>query len=225
MRVKACGIKTERDLETAVKAGVDAVGFLVGQVHTSHDFILASTAARLVKFLPPYVVPVIVTHLTAPDAILDIVEQTSILTIQLHGGSTAEEVAALRDNLGPAGKLIYAAHVLGMQVTPALEPYYDLVDAVLLDSMDRETGKVGGTGMTHNWDVSAGAAAASPVPLTLAGGLTPIMSPGQSAMSARLRWMPTAPSRDLTALSTSISALHLSETQKTQTEIILPAFS
>ena len=173
MRVKACGIKTERDLETAVKAGVDAVGFLVGQVHTSHDFILASTAARLVKFLPPYVVPVIVTHLTAPDAILDIVEQTSILTIQLHGGSTAEEVAALRDNLGPAGKLIYAAHVLGMQVTPALEPYYDLVDAVLLDSMDRETGKVGGTGMTHNWDVSAAAAAASPVPLTLAGGLTP----------------------------------------------------
>ena len=90
MRVKACGIKTERDLETAVKAGVDAVGFLVGQVHTSHDFILASTAARLVKFLPPYVVPVIVTHLTAPDAILDIVEQTSILTIQLHGRSTAE---------------------------------------------------------------------------------------------------------------------------------------
>lgn len=173
MRVKACGIKTERDLETAVKAGVDAVGFLVGQVHTSHDFILASTAARLVKFLPPYVVPVIVTHLTVPDAILDIVEQTSILTIQLHGGSTAEEVAALRDNLGPAGKLIYAAHVLGMQVTPALEPYYDLVDAVLLDSMDRETGKVGGTGMTHNWDVSAAAAAASPVPLTLAGGLTP----------------------------------------------------
>ena len=113
------------------------------------------------------------THLTAPDAVLDIVEQTSIQTIQLHGGSTVEEVAVLRDNLGPAGKLIYAAHVLGTQVTPPLEPYYDLVDAVLLDSMDRETGKVGGTGMTHNWDVSAAVSASSPVPLTLAGGLTP----------------------------------------------------
>mgnify|MGYP001147034611 FL=1 len=105
MRVKVCGIKTERDLETAVKAGADAVGFLVGQVHASHDFILASTAARLAGFLPPYVVPVIVTHLTAPDAVLDIVEQTSIQTIQLHGGSTVEEVAVLRDNLGPAGQL------------------------------------------------------------------------------------------------------------------------
>ncbi len=173
MRVKACGIKTERDLETAVRAGVDAVGFLVGQVHTSHDFILASTAARLTGLLPPYVVPVLVTHLTAPDAILNLMEQTSILTVQLHGGSTVEEVSALRDHLGPAGKLIYAAHVLGAQVVPALEPYYDFVDAVLLDSMDRGTGRVGGTGMTHNWDVSAAIAASSPVPLTLAGGLAP----------------------------------------------------
>lgn len=134
------------------------------------------------------------------------------------------EVAALRDNLGPAGKLIYAAHVLGMQVTPALEPYYDLVDAVLLDSMDRETGKSGGTGMTHNWDVSAAARCVSASVDTCRRTHADNVA-GAIRHVRRLRWMPTAPSRDLTALSTSISALHLSETQKTQTEIILPAFS
>ena len=173
MRVKACGIKTEHDLETAVETGVDAVGFLVGQVHASHDFILASTAARLVRILPPYVVPVLVTHLTDPSAILELVEQTSILTLQLHGGNTPEEIALLRDRLGPAGKLVYVAHVIETQVIPFLEPYYSLVDAVLLDSMDRAAGKVGGTGRTHNWDISASVSASAPVPVTLAGGLTP----------------------------------------------------
>ncbi len=173
MRVKVCGIKTEQELETAVSAGADAVGFLVGQVHASHDFILASTAARLVRMLPPYVVPVLVTHLTKPETILELAEQTSIFTIQLHGGSSPEEVAALRDRLGPAGKLVYAAHVVDQQVVPPPDPYYAFADALLLDSMDPAAGKVGGTGLTHNWNVSAAIAASAPVPVVLAGGLNP----------------------------------------------------
>lgn len=173
MRVKACGIKTEQELEAAVAAGVDAVGFLVGQVHASGDFILASTAARLVRALPPYIVPVLVTHLTDPSAVLELAEQTSIFTIQLHGGNTLEQVACLHDRLGPAGKLVYAVHVIDTEVVPSPEAYYPFADAILLDSMDRTAGKVGGTGMTHNWDVSASVAASAPVPVVLAGGLTP----------------------------------------------------
>ena len=174
MRVKVCGIKTEQELETAVSAGADAVGFLVGQVHASHDFILASTAARLVRMLPPYVVPVLVTHLTEPSAVWELVEQTSIPTIQLHGGNTVEQVACLRDRLGPAGKLVYAVHVIDTEVVPAPEAYYPFVDAILLDSMDRSAGKVGGTGITHNWNVSAAVVASAPLPVILAGGLNPV---------------------------------------------------
>ena len=173
MRVKACGIKTEKELEAAVAAGVDAVGFLVGQVHASGDFILASTAARLVRALPPYMTPVLVTHLTEPSAVWELVEQTSILTIQLHGGNTVEQVARLRDRLGPAGKLVYAVHVIDTEVVPAPEAYYPFVDAILLDSMDRSAGKVGGTGITHNWNVSAAVVASAPLPVILAGGLNP----------------------------------------------------
>ncbi len=173
MRVKVCGIKTEQELETAVGAGADAVGFLVGQVHASHDFILPSTAARLVRMLPPYVTPVLVTHLTEPSAVLELVEQTSILTVQLHGGGSPENVAALHDRLGPGGKLVYAVHVIDRGVVPSPDVYYPMVDALLLDSMDRAAGKVGGTGLTHNWEVSAGVTASAPVPVILAGGLTP----------------------------------------------------
>ena len=47
MRVKLCGMRHEQDLAAAVAADADAVGFLVGQLHASNDFILPSTAARL----------------------------------------------------------------------------------------------------------------------------------------------------------------------------------
>ena len=55
MQVKICGIQNEYELRTAVAAGADAVGFLVGQLHKSKTFILASTAGRLAQQLPPYV--------------------------------------------------------------------------------------------------------------------------------------------------------------------------
>ena len=47
MRIKICGIKTEADVEIVIKAGADAAGLLVGQLHTSTDFILPSTELRL----------------------------------------------------------------------------------------------------------------------------------------------------------------------------------
>ena len=53
MRVKICGIKDENELETAVNAGADAAGFLVGQRFPSADFILPEKAARLTALLPP----------------------------------------------------------------------------------------------------------------------------------------------------------------------------
>ena len=38
IRVKICGVQNEKDIEIAVDAGADAVGFLVGQVHVSPYF-------------------------------------------------------------------------------------------------------------------------------------------------------------------------------------------
>ena len=62
MRIKICGIRNENDLRAALSASPDAVGFLVGQVHPSPDFILACTARRLARSLPPFVQPWLVTH-------------------------------------------------------------------------------------------------------------------------------------------------------------------
>ena len=153
-RVKICGIRNEDDLRTAVAAGADAVGFLVGQVHASPSFILPGTAARLATALPPYIQPVLVTHLTEPNEIVDLASRTGIYTIQLHGGSTPEQVAALRDKLIPQAKLIVATHLREDRQMLDLMDFYSVADAILLDSC-----------------LAAKFTAGSLVPITLAGGL------------------------------------------------------
>ena len=175
MRVKICGIRNETELETAVNAGADAAGFLVGQRFPSGDFILPEKAARLTALLPPFVTPVLVTHITEPREIVEIVEKTGITTIQLHGGSTPEQISSLRRLLGPGVKLLLTVHVgnLPDEISPDPAPYEPLADAFLLDSYDPATGKVGGTGKTHNWQNSVRIAAAAHRPVILAGGLNP----------------------------------------------------
>ncbi len=173
MKVKICGIKTETDVYAVIKAGADAAGLLVGQVHASTDFILPSTAARLAELLTPYITPVIVTHLADADGILDIVKKTDVITLQLHGGSTLDDVKKICDALPKNGKIIYAVHVIKGSMVPALEEFYPFIDAILLDSYNMVTGQVGGTGQVHDWERSAEIVKDSPVPVILAGGLNP----------------------------------------------------
>jgi len=173
MRAKICGIRTEEDLKAAVESGADAVGFLLGQVHPSKDFILPGTAARLVRALPPWITPVIVTHLTEPDEILELSDRTGITTIQLHGGSSPSEVQRVRDGLPPAGKVIVTIHPDSETDFVIFKDYYSLADAFLIDSFDRATGRVGGTGKTNDWSLAAKFVGESPLPVILAGGLTP----------------------------------------------------
>lgn len=171
MRIKICGIRNEQDMAAAVSAGANAVGFLVGQVHASRDFILPGTAARLVRMLPPFVSPVLVTHFTDPAEVFDLVIRTGITTVQLHGGSTPEEVAALRDMLPPAGKIILTVHLQSEDDFVMTKDYYRMVDAFLIDSVDLDAGKVGGTGHTNDWQLARKFVETTPYPVFLAGGL------------------------------------------------------
>ena len=170
-RVKICGIRNESDLDCAVRAGADAVGFLTGRIHVSEHLISASAAARLAKACPPFVQPVLVTHFTDPGEIAELAEITGIRTIQLHGGSSPEQIAALRGRLPPASKLIAAVHLTAEKQLPGLMAYFPSADAILLDSVLPEQNRVGGTGIPCDWELAARFAASSPLPVILAGGL------------------------------------------------------
>lgn len=173
MRIKICGIRNDSDLKAALSASPDAVGFLVGQVHPSPDFILACTARRLAKSLPPFVQPWLVTHLSKPDEVLDLADAAAIHNIQLHGESTPEEVSAIRDKLPPCARLVRAVHPEPQDAFYQYAEFVPFIDAFLIDTLDPKTGRIDGTGLTGNWIRAARFVQESPLPVILAGGLTP----------------------------------------------------
>ncbi len=173
MRVKICGLKSESDINIIVEAGADAAGFLVGQLHASPDFILPTTAARLVAKLPPYITPVLVTQLTQANEILDLVAKSEIRTIQLHSILDLKEIKILRSKLYASDKIIMAVNPEKQNFKEQISLYFSYIDAILLDTCDPSTGEMGGTGITHDWDLSAKVIEECCLPVILAGGLNP----------------------------------------------------
>lgn len=173
MRTKICGIRSATDLAIAVDAGANAVGFLVGLTHLSEDKLDPVDARLLIRIIPPFVQAVMVTHLGNPQDIVDLAAFLGASAIQLHGEMEVDAVHAVRQ-LAPSASLIRAVHVQGGAPAGGLiaqvKSVSRSVDAILLDS--RTVDRLGGTGQTHDWSVSRQVAAASPVPVILAGGLT-----------------------------------------------------
>ena len=173
MKIKICGIRNENDLRAALAGSPDAVGFLVGQVHPSPDFILACTARRLARILPPFVQPWLVTHYSRPEDILELADAAAIQNIQLHGDSTPEQVSAIRDALPPCAKLVKAVHPEPQDTFSESSEFLPFIDAFLIDTLNPKTGQVGGTGLVGNWTRAARFVQESPIPVILAGGLNP----------------------------------------------------
>lgn len=172
MRVKICGIQTLEEAMMCIKAGADAVGFLVGVTHKAEDKIAPHQAHDIIRDIPPFISKAMVTHLTDPREIIEIANITQADTIQLHEDMAVKDIVFIKAKL-PFLKLIKAVHVVGKReecIARALqfEPY---VDAILLDSRTKD--RIGGTGVVHDWNISAEIRTAVKKPLMLAGGLKP----------------------------------------------------
>jgi phosphoribosylanthranilate isomerase len=171
-RIKVCGIREPADLRTALDGGVDAIGVLLGQVHPSTDFISPILARDLLRLVPPFIATVLVTHEERLDEILALASSVPTSCIQLHSDLSPAELAAAREQLRPRfviGK-VTVEDSSSLQRAREIAPS---VDAILLDSANRATGQVGGTGRVHDWSLSAQIRRASPCPVILAGGLRP----------------------------------------------------
>ena len=161
------------DALAAISYGADAVGFLVGQMHTSTShFISATEAAEIIPKLPPYCSTVLVTHLSHPEEIREVASATQVSTIQLHGETTPDEAKEIRDLL-PYIKMYKVIHVFDETAIDEAKRYEGSVDAIILDTAVKATGQVGGTGKTHDWNISQRLVEAVRLPVILAGGLNP----------------------------------------------------
>lgn len=170
LRVKICGNRTRDDLAMAGQLGADAVGLIVGARHRTEDAIAPDAAAAMLRDVPLFVNPVLVTHLLTAAEILRLHTEIPTSTIQLHDAITIREVETIRRAL-PHVSLIKAVGVTGedaAEIARRFEPY---VDALLLDTHAGD--RIGGTGIVHDWNISRRIVAQIKKPVILAGGLRP----------------------------------------------------
>ena len=173
IKVKICGIKNLKDALNAVDAGADAIGLLIGQRHTSNDFIDIKEGREIVSSLPPFISSVLVTHIKSPEEVISMAKDLGCNHIQIHSEMTPEGCEKVKKELKYI-KTIKAYHVVDESSLFYGDPYLDKVDAFLLDTANAATGQVGGTGMTHDWDISLKIMDKyKKIPFFIAGGLNP----------------------------------------------------
>lgn len=167
-RIKICGLTREEDVDAAVAAGADAVGFVM--YAPSPRSVSAERAAELASRLPPFVTPVLLfVNADAPEIIAACARVPTAL-LQFHGDETPE--ACLR-----AGRPFLRAARIPLDEKPADgAAVFDLVkyaqdfkaaQAILLDA---HVDGFGGGGKTFNWSLLPPSVNAH---LVLSGGLTP----------------------------------------------------
>jgi phosphoribosylanthranilate isomerase len=157
--VKICGITNAGDALAAAEAGADALGFVF--YGPSPRYVSPSTAAEIIRVLPPHLVKVGVFVNATKTLVTQALNACGLHILQFHGDEPPEQCGAF------GVMSMKAFRVSGPEFLSQLERYP--TDAWLLDAYS--PGKPGGTGEVFNWDLAVEARKKGR-PIFLAGGLT-----------------------------------------------------
>lgn len=160
--VKICGLRRAEDVDAAVAAGADAIGFNFWP--GSKRYLSPSLAAPLVLRLPPSVVAVGVFVNPTLEAVKEAMTASGVTAVQLHGEEPPELLRALRV---PTVKAIGVATEADLLAVPR----YAAAGARLF-LLDAKSDAYGGTGSPFDWSL-AGAKVLAGHRVVLAGGLNP----------------------------------------------------
>lgn len=86
-RIKICGLTREQDVDAAVAAGADALGFVF--YPPSPRYVTPARAAELVKRVPPFVETVGLFVNESPERVQATCAEVPLSLLQFHGDETA----------------------------------------------------------------------------------------------------------------------------------------
>lgn len=155
----------------AIEHGAAALG-LVGPMPSGPGIITNETIAAITATLPPAISSFLLTSETVASNIILHHQLVHTNTIQIVDALSEGTYQQIKKAL-PSVKIVQVIHVLNEHsVTKALE-IAEQVDALLLDSgnPNLDVKVLGGTGKTHNWNLSKMIVDQSSVPVFLAGGI------------------------------------------------------
>jgi phosphoribosylanthranilate isomerase len=159
-RIKICGITRVEDAKAAVEAGCDAIGLVF--YAPSPRFVSLERAAEIAASIPPFVSIVGLFVDAEQSYIQQVLQHVRLDLLQFHGDESAQ---ACQQYGVPYMKAIR------VQSDTNLLQYakqFEQAKALLLDAFIE--GVPGGTGQQFDWNLIP---KALPIPVVLAGGLTP----------------------------------------------------
>ena len=181
-RIKICGLTREQDVDAAVAAGVDAIGFVL--YPKSPRYVNPARAAQLAAQLPPMVTPVLLFVNASADEIAVASAGVPGACLQFHGDESAADCAAIAARCTRPYWRAARIPVQGGDTFDLVKFAHDFASAqaVLLDA---HVEGFGGGGKTFDWSRLPPSV---PAHLVLSGGLTPAnVSAGITALRGRGR--------------------------------------
>ncbi len=169
MFVKICGIKTPQEAHLCADLGATAIGVIVGALHKTEDEI-SPKQVRCINQRD--FCKILVTHLEDPEVVLDLAVKTACNAIQLHSDMPVKDIEKVRKRF--SGFLIGIAHGNSSDVFDRTKELVrsGVIDILLIDT--RTIDRVGGTGVIHDWSITAKIRETYPeAKIVVAGGLNP----------------------------------------------------
>ena len=156
-RIKICGLTREADVDAAVQAGADAIGFVLYERSPRH--VDATRAGVLARRLPPFVTPVLLL-VNASDVLLQAaLAAVPQALLQFHGDESLAHCEAAGRPYLRAARMTAGFDLLDFAAR------FHSAQALLLDA---HVEGYGGGGKAFDWSLIPPSV---PVPVVLSGGL------------------------------------------------------
>jgi phosphoribosylanthranilate isomerase len=172
-RIKICCISSVAEAWMAIRHGASALG-LVSMMPSGPGIIDEALITEIAATVPPGVASFLLT--SQPDAGRIVAQQRRcrVNTIQLCDRLERGSYADLRRAM-PGIRIVQVIHITGAEALVEAQRVAPQVDARLLDSGNQAlaTKELGGTGRTHNWEISRQIRDSVEAPIFLAGGIKP----------------------------------------------------
>ena len=166
-RIKMCGFTREADVDAAVQAGADAIGFVL--YPPSPRAVSIERAAELVALLPAFVTPVLLFVNDTPERIAAACAAVPGALLQFHGDETPDFCGDMSSQTGRPH--LKAARIpLEQAASFDLLKFAQLHHNALAILLDAHVDGFGGGGKAFNWSLLPPSVNAH---LVLSGGLTP----------------------------------------------------
>jgi len=170
-KVKICCINSENEAQMAIDYGASALG-LVAKMPSGPGPISDELILSIAKTIPEHIASFMLTSETSAEDIIQHHYRTQTNTIQIVDALAIGTYDQIKKTL-PAIKIVQVIHVIDESSVEEALSIAEHVDYLLLDSGNPNAAikELGGTGRTHNWDLSKSIVRQSKVPVFLAGGL------------------------------------------------------